>query len=331
MKNKILQYLILICALGLGVTAAYYSIIGLSMLFAGVALPVIIMASFLEASKLTIATLLHNYWSKLNTILKTYLTAAVVILSIITSAGIYGLLSSGYQTTANKSSVIDQKVSALETKKQSYTQIKDGYLKDKESLSKSTSELRSALSKNTVLQSVDKKGNIITRESKNNRKAFEQQLVSSLKSEEQLTSKIDVINDSIFNLESQILEIKANNELANELGPLKYLSNLTGQPMDKVINWFLIIIMLVFDPLAISLIVAANFAFNQIQPPKQELEIYEPKSEPEPKIEPEPQSEPESQPIIQQMKEMLQRPDISGWRKNRIREQLPPDDNVKEY
>ena len=101
--------------------------------------------------------------------------------------------------------------------------------------------------------------------------------------------------------------------------------------MDKVINWFLIIIMLVFDPLAISLIVAANFAFNQIQPPKQELEIYEPKSEPEPKIEPEPQSEPESQPIIQQMKEMLQRPDISGWRKNRIREQLPPDDNVKEY
>jgi len=331
MKNKILPYLILICALGLGVTAAYYSIIGLSMLFAGVALPVIIMASFLEASKLTIATLLHNYWSKLNTILKTYLTAAVVILSIITSAGIYGLLSSGYQTTANKSSVIDQKVSALETKKQSYTQIKDGYLKDKESLSNSTSELRSALSKNTVLQSVDKKGNIITRESKNNRKAFEQQLVSSLKSEEQLTSKIDVINDSIFNLESQILEIKANNELANELGPLKYLSNLTGQPMDKVINWFLIIIMLVFDPLAISLIVAANFAFNQIQPPKQELEIYEPKSEPEPKIEPEPQSEPESQPIIQQMKEMLQRPDISGWRKNRIREQLPPDDNVKEY
>lgn len=325
MKNKILPYLILICALGLGVTAAYYSIIGLSMLFAGVALPVIIMASFLEASKLTIATLLHNYWDKLNTILKTYLTIAVIILSIITSAGIYGLLSSGYQITANKSSVIDQKISALETKKQSYTQIKDGYLKDKESLSKSTSELRSALSKNTVLQSVDKKGNIITRESKNNRKAFEQQLNSSLKSEEILSSKLDIITDSIFNLESQMLEIKANNELANELGPLKYLSNLTGQPMDKVINWFLIIIMLVFDPLAISLIVAANFAFAQIQPPKQELKIYEPESNPEPKTNSEPQ------PIIQQMKEMLQRPDISGWRKNRIREQLPPDDNVKEY
>jgi hypothetical protein len=313
------------CALGLGVTAAYYSIIGLSMLFAGVALPVMIMASFLEASKLTIATLLHNYWSKLNILLKTYLTTAVVILSIITSAGIYGLLSSGYQTTANKSNVIDQHINVLENKKQSYNQIKEDYLKDKESILKSTSELRLALSKNTVLQSVDKKGNIITRESKGNRKAFEQQLSSSIKSEEILSSKLDVVNDSIFSLESQILEIKANNELANELGPLKYLSNLTGQPMDKVINWFLIIIILVFDPLAIALIVAANFAFSQIKP--EEI----PTVENLPLEEPTPEPIPTPTPEIQQMQGMLKRPDVSGWRKNRIREQLPPEDNVKEY
>jgi hypothetical protein len=316
------------CALGLGVTAAYYSIIGLSMLFAGVALPVMIMASFLEASKLTIATLLHNYWSKLNILLKTYLTTAVVILSIITSAGIYGLLSSGYQTTANKSNVIDQHINVLENKKQSYNQIKEDYLKDKESILKSTSELRLALSKNTVLQSVDKKGNIITRESKGNRKAFEQQLSSSIKSEEILSSKLDVVNDSIFSLESQILEIKANNELANELGPLKYLSNLTGQPMDKVINWFLIIIILVFDPLAIALIVAANFAFSQISP-KEPEEI--PTVENLPLEEPTPEPIPTPTPEIQHMQGMLKRPDVSGWRKNRIREQLPPEDNVKEY
>jgi hypothetical protein len=316
------------CALGLGVTAAYYSIIGLSMLFAGVALPVIIMASFLEASKLTIATLLHNYWNKLNILLKTYLTTAVVILSIITSAGIYGLLSSGYQTTANKSNVIDQQINVLENKKQSYNQIKEGYLKDKESILKSTSELRLALSKNTVLQSVDKKGNVITRESKGNRKAFEQQLNSSIKSEEILSSKLDVINDSIFSLESQILNIKANNELANELGPLKYLSNLTGQPMDKVINWFLIIIILVFDPLAIALIVAANFAFSQISP-KEPEEISTVENLPSEELTSEPNLTPS--PEIQQMQGMLKRPDVSGWRKNRIREQLPPEDNVKEY
>jgi hypothetical protein len=330
MNNKYLPYLILFCALGLGVSAAYYSIVGLSMLFAGVALPVIIMASFLEVSKLTIATLLHNYWDKLNILLKTYLTLAVVILSLITSAGIYGLLSSGYQTTANKSNIIDQKINSLESKKQSYVLIKEGFVKDKESLSKSTSELRSALSKNTVLQSVDKKGNVITRESKGNRKVFENQLTSSVRAEEVLSTKLDVVNDSIFNLESQILEIKANNELANELGPLKYLSSLTGQPMDKVINWFLIVIMLVFDPLAIALIVASNFAFEQVRKSKEQITHDEPVVEEEPIIE-EPIVENPIPTEVQQMKEILQRPDISGWRKNRIREQLPTDENIKEY
>jgi hypothetical protein len=352
MNNKYLPYLILFCALGLGVSAAYYSIVGLSMLFAGVALPVTIMASFLEISKLSIATLLHRSWKTLNGLLKTYLTAAVVVLSLITSAGIYGLLSSGYQTTANKSDVVDQRINSLESKKQSYELIKTGYLTDKESLTKSTSELRTALSKNTVLQSVDKKGNIITRESKGNRKVFENQLSSSVKAEEALSAKLDILNDSIFNLESQILSIKAGNGLANELGPLKYLSSLTGQPMDKVINWFMIVIILVFDPLAIALVIAANASFEKNRVPKEYL-IYE--SEPDAIPEPEPVLVPQTQeeimeqydtnrdgvlseeeiskipPEIQQMKELLQRPDLSGWRKNRIKEQLPPDDNVKEY
>ena len=350
MNNKYLPYLILFCALGLGVSATYYSIVGLSMLFAGVALPVIIMASFLEISKLSIATLLHRSWKTLNGLLKTYLTVAVVVLSLITSAGIYGLLSSGYQTTANKSDVVDQRINSLESKKQSYELIKNGYLKDKESLSNSTSELRTALSKNTVLQSVDKKGNLITRESKGNRKVFENQLLSSIKAEEVLSAKLDILNDSIFNLESQILNIKAENGLANELGPLKYLSNLTGQPMDKVINWFMIIIILVFDPLSIALVIAANASFEKNRVLKEYL-IY--KSEPD--IESEPILAPQTQeeimekydtnkdgvlseeeiskipPELQQMKALLQRSDISGWRKNRIKEQLPPDDNVKEY
>jgi hypothetical protein len=338
MNNKYLPYLILFCALGLGITAAYYSIVGLSMLFAGVATPVIIMASFLESSKLTIATLLHNYWNKLNTLLKVYLTTALIVLSLITSAGIYGLLSAGYQTTANKSSVVDQQIASLEVKKQSYVEIKDSYLKEKESLAKSTSELRNALSKNTVLQSVDKKGNLITRESKGNRKAFENQLNSSTKIEEKLTSKLDIVNDSIFALEAKILDIKANNTLSNELGPLKYLSNLTGQPMDKIINWLLLTIIFVFDPLAIALIIAANFAFEQIRKPEPEDDLKDwdntlldgLEDEPEFESEPQPILEPES---TEKLKEILKRPDVSGWRKNKVQQQLNGIDEsmTKEY
>jgi len=79
----------------------------------------------------------------------------------------------------------------------------------------------------------------------------------------------------------KILEIESKTELAGELGPLKYIAKLTGYPMDKIINWFILLIILVFDPLAISLVIAANFAFNQAKNPQQ-LAIYDEKPTPEP-------------------------------------------------
>ena len=96
MNKKVLPWLMLMCALGLSTTAAYYSIIGLSIVFSAVAIPVIVMGSFLEASKLVIATYLHNQWKQTLLSLKIYLTIALVTLSIITSIGIYGLLSKGF-------------------------------------------------------------------------------------------------------------------------------------------------------------------------------------------------------------------------------------------
>ena len=78
----------------------------------------------------------------------------------------------------------------------------------------------------------------------------------------------------------KILEIESKAELAGELGPLKYLSKLTGKPMDQIINWFLLVIIFVFDPLAISLVIAANFAFNRLKPtPKDEPVKDEPVKE----------------------------------------------------
>jgi hypothetical protein len=97
MQHKYLPWFLLFCALGLSTTAAYYSVIGLSVVFTGVAIPVIVMGSFLEVSKIAIATYLHNAWKKTYTLLKVYLTIALVVLSVITSIGIYGLLSTGFQ------------------------------------------------------------------------------------------------------------------------------------------------------------------------------------------------------------------------------------------
>ena len=267
MKKYLLPTIIALSALSVSISAAFYSVTGLSMLFAGASLAVLIMASSLEVAKLVIASLLYQYWDKLNKILRTYLATAACVLVLITSAGIYGFLSAAYQSTATKSEIVDKQIAALETKKQLYVDSRDNILKEKQSLA----DLRGTLSKGSTTQYTDRKGNLVVRT--NN--AAIRNIESASKSDEKLSEKVDVVNDSIFSLENQILEVKTNSEATSELGPLKYISKLTGQPMDKIINWFLLVIIFVFDPLAISLVIAANFAFAQIRPKKDPLvEIY---------------------------------------------------------
>jgi len=260
LKRNLFPYIIAASALSVSASAAFYSVTGLSMLFAGASTAVAIMASSLEVSKLVIASLLYQYWTDLNKVLKIYLTIAVAVLILITSAGIYGYLSSAYQETANKSSVVDSKILALETKKKLYEDTRNNILKEKQSLV----DLKDALTKTSTTQYTDRNGNLVVR---SNNASFKQ-IESASKSDEKLSSKVDIVNDSIFALENRILEIKTNSQVSNELGPLKYLSNLTGYSMDKIINWFLIVIIFVFDPLAIALVIAANFAFTRLKQPK---------------------------------------------------------------
>ena len=248
-RKRIFPLLIALSALSVSASAAFYSVTGLTKLFAGAAFAVGIMAGSLEFAKLIIASLLYQYWDNINKVLRTYLTIAAGVLILITSAGIYGFLSSAYQDTANKEAIVEQQVAALETKKQLFEQNRDNYLTEKKSLTQNTAQLRSAL----------------TSEKLKGKKSFERQITSASKSDEKVTAKLDVVNDSIFALENRILEIKTASTTTSELGPLKYISNLTGQSMDKIINWFLLIIIFVFDPLAIALVIAANFAFAQIK------------------------------------------------------------------
>ena len=255
MGKKVFPYIIALSALAVSTSAAFYSVSGIMKLFAGASLAVGIMAGSLEVAKLVIATLLYQYWSELNKVLRTYLTIAAFVLILITSAGIYGFLSSAYQETANRATIVDQQVLALETKKKLYEQTQQGIYKEKQSLA----GLKESLSKGSTTQFTDRKGNLVVRS--NN--ASIKQIQSASNSDEKLSSKLDVVNDSIFSLENKILEVKINSTVTTELGPLKYLSGLTGQPMDKIINWFLLVIIFVFDPLAIALVIAANFAFGR--------------------------------------------------------------------
>jgi hypothetical protein len=268
-KERIFPLIIALSALSVSASAAVYSVTGLSMLFAGASTAVIIMAASLELAKLVIATLLYQYWSKLNKILRTYLTIAAAVLILITSAGIYGYLSSAYQKTADQTSIIDSRVASLETKKKLFEETRDNILKEKQSIA----SLQGTLSQSSTTQYTDKKGNLVVRS--NN--AIIRNIESSSKSNEKLSGKIDVVNDSIFSLESRILETKTTAIGESELGPLKYLSKLTGVAMDRIINWYILVIIFVFDPLAIALVIAANFAFSQLH----RTPIYKPTEEDE--------------------------------------------------
>ena len=116
MKMKF-RHIMLIMALSVAGCAAYFSVWGLSQLFAGAGLAVIIMASVLEIAKLVVTTALHTYWNKLAKPLKIYLSISVVVLMLITSAGIYGFLSNAYQKTANKLEIHEGELSVLDGKK----------------------------------------------------------------------------------------------------------------------------------------------------------------------------------------------------------------------
>jgi hypothetical protein len=307
MKQKFLPWFLLFCALGLSSTAAYYSVLGLSIIFAGVAIPVIVMGSFLEISKIAIATYLHNSWKKTYTFLKVYLTIALVTLSIITSIGIYGLLSTGFQENIAKMEIGGKQVQNIEVKKQRFKEIKTDLEIEKTILDKDISQLRNALSTNTTTQSVDKKtGQLVTKANNANRKSFELQLASTQASKDKLSTKIDALNDSITNLDIKILDMESKASEGNELGAIQYVSEITGVGVKMVANWFIFLLIFVFDPLAITLIIATNKAFEDIKPKKniygeiKPIEL-EPKPQPEPEPLPNPAIEQERQNILHEI------------------------------
>ena len=246
-----------ISTLALAGSAAYYSVFGLSSLFAGARTEVIIMAGALEFSKLIIASYLHNNWKTAGW-MKWYLTLAVGVLMLITSAGIYGFLTSAYQKTADQLGVMDKQVQVIELKKGRFQEQLDYLNSEKKELSESITELRNGLS-NNVIQYKDKEtGQIITTSSSSQRRVLTQQLESAVQSRDDISRKIEVFTDSITSLDLQVLDLESNNEVAAEVGPLRYMSEITGKPMGVIVNWFTMLIVFVFDPLAISMVIALN-------------------------------------------------------------------------
>ena len=266
MKKYIFPIIIALSALSVSASAAFYSVYGLSKLFAGASLQVIIMAGSLEVAKLVTASLLYQYWGTINKFLKVYLTIACVVLMVITSAGIYGFLSGAYQSTATQSEIISKELAVIEMKRTRFEEKREEIRNEKQQLNTSVKDLRISLSNPSQVQYIDREsGQLITTTSSSARRSLKKELDIAIKERDTMALQLEAVTDSISKLDIAVLNKETNNEAERELGPLKYISELTGKSMASVINWLLMLIIFVFDPLAISLVVAANFAFNKIK------------------------------------------------------------------
>jgi hypothetical protein len=264
LQVRAFPFLIAISALSVSASAAFYSVSGLSKLFAGATFAVIVMAASLEVAKLVIASLLYQYRKTIPRFLKYYLSLSCLVLILITSMGIYGFLSAAYQETAAKAGNIDSQIALIETKRNNVSEQLAIYRDEKSSINEAVSNLRSGLS-NNVIQYTDTSGNVLTTTSSSTRRALEKQLDQAVDRQTEINIRVDNLNEQLFNYETEIVEVTSSNNVAGELGPLKYLSGLTGLPMDRIINYLLLTIIFVFDPLAIALVIAANFAFEQLR------------------------------------------------------------------
>ena len=269
-KERIFPFIIALSALSVSASAAFYSVSGLSKLFAGAAFAVIVMAASLEVAKLVIASLLYQYRKTLPLLLKAYLSIACIVLILITSMGIYGFLSAAYQDTANKEGNIEARIELIETKRDNIKEQLEVYTEEKNSINEAVTELRKGLSNNKVQWRDKETGQIITSTSSSTRRALTKQLDQAIERQTEVNTKVDKLNEKIFEYETEIVEAKIGDGSTSELGPLKYLSGLTGLPMDKIINYLLLTIIFVFDPLAIALVIAANFAFARLRKPTKE-------------------------------------------------------------
>ena len=253
MKKWLITIFIFISALSLSLTSGYYSIFGLSKLFSQEAKAVIIMATSLEFSKIIIASALHTYWKTISNLIKIYLISALVILILITSMGIYGFLSSAYQSTFNSYKLENSRIELVQMKRDRFSEERKNIVDQQKLISQNLNGLQ-----NSLMTNVNK-----NHSSEYNTKKIDKIISRNQNTTDNYSIKLQNISDSINSFDNLILKMKSETTSTNELGPLEYISKLTNISMDRIVNILILFIIFVFDPLAIILVLLGNHSISR--------------------------------------------------------------------
>jgi hypothetical protein len=233
-----LKYLVGFSALIIAGCAAFFSVTGLGVLFSGAATAVMVMAGSLEFAKLVAATYLKQEWDNIKGFNKWYLTSAVALLMLITSAGIFGYLSNAFQAQSLKLQVVDREILVYQTKiDQNTAQITQLNTQLGQLSSTQNTILDKGKVNSRLLRSIDQKDRQTT----------------------QINKKIDVLQTENAKNTEKINEIKLKNlDLEKEVGGFRFVADAFGMELKNVVKFFIFLIVIVFDPLAVALIIAFN-------------------------------------------------------------------------
>lgn len=304
------NYLVLLTALTISGVAAYYSIIGLTAIFAAAFWPIVIMGSVLEAGKLVTSVWLKKYWDQANWQLKTYLTSAVVILMLVTSMGIFGFLSKAHMDQGVPTGDITAQVNLFDEKIKTQ---RDNIESNRKALAQMDATVDQTIGRSTTEQGATNAANL-RRSQQRERGALQNEIAVAQKA-------IAKLNEERAPIASQLRKVEA------EVGPIKYIAALVygDNPdqnlLEKAVRWVIIILVLVFDPLAIALILAANSSMRW----STELPKHKPQDDPLP--------EPQVTQVIAEPAppaNVIDLPDLVAQANQAIAEMEPPATDIDE-
>jgi hypothetical protein len=249
----------LLSAFSLSAIAAYYSVIGLMAIFAASPIPIAIMGGALEFSKLIAASWAYKNWTIAPRFLKYYFTVAVMILMFITSLGIFGYLSKAHNDQSLVSGDVSAKIAMIDEKIKVEKDNIDVNRKQIKQMDDSVDQ--------TMVRSTSEKG---AEKAASLRKAQQAERNRLLKEIETYNKRISTLNEERAPIATEIRKVEA------EVGPIKYIAALIygdsvdSNLLDKSVRFVIILLVLVFDPMAVLLVIAGNFSLRQLAKEKEQ-------------------------------------------------------------
>jgi hypothetical protein len=246
----ILAWLLLLTGLTISAVAIYYSVVGLAAIFSAAVIPIIVMGSALEVAKLVCASWLKANWERAPRLMKVYMTTAVIVLMLITSMGIFGFLSKAHSDQSLVSGDVIARISVYDEKIKT---SKDNIEANRKALRQMDEAVDQSMARSTTEQGASRAVSIRQSQARE-RTRLQNEIVAEQKN-------IAKLNDEAAPIRAEVRKVEA------EVGPLKYIAAFVYGATDetlleKAVTWVIITIIVVFDPLAVIMLLAAQMTFG---------------------------------------------------------------------